>query len=184
MPQLKESYKMKCFHGTTKKGLNAILNAEGYKPNSPWTVSDNDGAMYLWPQNKLEDQHDFEENDQMICHAFESAEIQAVIEDTTEIFVLEMEVPDELLQDDFSCDNMADVASFIETGQFNKDMIVKVYTCKLNRWNAPFIIASLLNNPNFNQWAVDEDLLELAETLQGADFYRDPTEFDFVEYTL
>ena len=83
---------MKCFHGTTKKGLNAILNVDGYKPNSPWTVSDNDGAMYLWPQNKLEDQHDFEENDQMICHAFESAEIQAVIEDTTEIFVLEMEV--------------------------------------------------------------------------------------------
>ena len=61
---------------------------------------------------------------------------------------------------------------------------VKVYTCKLNRWNAPFIIASLLNNPTFNQWAVDEDLLQLAETLQQGDFYRDITEYDFEEYAL
>lgn len=175
---------MKCFHGTTKKGLNAILNADGYKPNSPWTVSDNDGAMYLWPADKLESQYDFEDLNQMIIHAFESAEIQAVIEDTTEIFVLELEIPDELLQDDFSCDNMADVASFIETGQFNKSMLVNIYTCKLNRWNAPFIIANLLGNPNFNQWAVDEDLLTLAETLQQGDFYRDTTEYDFEEYTL
>lgn len=175
---------MKCFHGTTKKGLNAILNSEGYKPNSPWTVSDNDGAMYLWPENKLIEQYEFEDTFQMINHAFESAEIQAVIEDTTEVFVLELEIPDELLQDDYSCENMADVASFIETGQFNSNMVVKVYTCKLNKWNAPFIAAGLLSNPNFNQWCLDEDLLSLAETLQQSDFYRDPTEFDFEEYNI
>lgn len=175
---------MKCFHGTTKKGLNAILNSDGYKPNSPWTVSDNDGAMYVWPENKLIDQYEFEEIDQMICHAFESAEIQAVVEDSTEVFVVELEIPDEMLEDDFSCENMADVASFIDMDSFSKEMIINVYKATLNKWNAPFVVANLLSNPNFNQWSLDEDLLSLAESLQNTDFYREPTEFDFELYTI
>jgi|TARA_A100001391_G_C5029018_1_gene267842 hypothetical protein len=175
---------MKCFHGTTKKGLNAILNSDGYKPNSPWTVSDNDGAMYVWPENKLAEQYDFEDIEQMIYHAFESAEIQAVVEDSTEIFVLEMEIPDQILEDDHSCDNMANIASFINMNDFSKNMIVNIYKTTLNKWNAPFIVANLLSNPNFNQWCLEEDLLSLAETLQNSDFYRDPTEFDFELYKL
>ncbi|MCP3681515.1 MAG: hypothetical protein GY861_02400 [bacterium] len=174
---------MKCFHGTTKKGLNAILANAGVKPNAPWVCSDNDGEMYVWPQNKLEDSYDFEEQEQFICHAFESAEIQAVVSEEVEVFVLEMDIPNDLLEDDYSCDNMADVASYLPMDDFTTDMIVKVYTYKLNKWNAPFVISNLLNNEHFNTYSIDENLLEAAEAIQQAKIYKDPIDFyDFVEY--
>lgn len=167
---------MICFHGTTRKGLNSILNNSGVKPTSPWTVSDNDGAMYVWPSDKLENQYDFEEKETMVCHAFESAEIQAVFSQETEVFVLELEIDNDLLEDDYSCDNMSDVASLIDMNDFDKSMIKNVYKFKLNLWSFPFIVAGLLSNDCFNKYSVDPDLLEVAESL-GEECYREPTEF-------
>ncbi len=174
---------MKCFHGTTKKGLKSILANVGTKPNAPWVCSEDDGSTYVWPQNKLEDSYDFEEHEQFVCHAFESAEIQAVIADEQEVFVLELEIPDHLLEDDYSCDNMAEVASLIEMSDFETNMIVSVYKKTLNKWNAPFVIANLLGNEQFNTFCIDENLLEAAEAIQSAEIYKEPTEFyDFEEF--
>ncbi|CAM0050922.1 hypothetical protein VPHK460_0135 [Vibrio phage K460] len=176
---------MKCFHGTTKKGLNAILANAGVKPNAPWMCSDNDGEMYVWPQNKLEDSYDFEEHEQFICHAFESAETQAVVSDEVEVFVLEMDIPSNLLEDDHSCENMSEIASYLAMCDFETDMIVKVYRKTLNKWNAPFVIANLLGNEQFNTYSIDENLLEAAEAIQQAEIYKEPTEFyDFEEYKV
>ena len=175
---------MICFHGTTKKGLNSILNNAGIKPNAPWVCSESDGSMYVWPQDKLESSYDFEEKDQFICHAFESAEIQAVVADETEVFVIELNIPDDLLEDDYSCDNMSDVASVIDMSDFTTDMIVKVYSNTLNKWNAPFVISNLLSNQEFNTYSLDEDLLAAAEVIQQAEIDKEPTEFyDYSEYT-
>ena len=44
---------MICYHGTTRKGLEAILNRDLEKPFAPWECCDNDGAMYFWPNDKI-----------------------------------------------------------------------------------------------------------------------------------
>jgi hypothetical protein len=146
--------------------------------------SENDGEMYVWPQNKLEDSCDLEEHEQFVCHAFESAEIQAVVSDEVGVFVIEMEIPDNLLEDDYSCENMADVASYVTMDDFETGMIVHIYRKTLNKWNAPFVISNLLGNGQFNKYCIDENLLEAAEAIQQAEIYKDPTEFyDFEEVT-
>lgn len=171
---------MKCFHGTTTKGYNAITKGgTESKPCSPWTVSDEDGCLYVWPQNKLEESYAYEDINQMIIHAFESSEIQAVFTQDRNLFVLELEIPDELLEDDYSCENMSDVASFIDSSNFDKNMIVKVYKCDFNIWKSPFIVKSLLCNVHFNKWSIDEDLLQVAENL-CEDYYYE-REFDWYE---
>ena len=43
------------------------------------------------------------------------------------LIVLVVDVPDELLQDDYSCENMEDVASFIEVCEFRKEWIIATY---------------------------------------------------------
>ena len=176
---------MICFHGTTKKGLKAILSGVNHKPTNPWNVSDQDGAMYVWPSDKLKVQYDLEEEDQMICHAFESAEVQAVTSEEEDVFVMVLDIPDELLEDDFSCENMSDVASCINLTEFDKSMVVSVMTHKLNKWNAPFVISGLLSNPNFNSYSLDEGLLLAAESIASCEIYREPTEFyDYQEYSI
>lgn len=170
---------MICYHGTTKNGLRAILDNVGYKPTGPWSCSDNDGAMYLWPTNKLVEQYDFEDDSQMICHAFESAEIQAVVADETEIFVVVLDVPDQYLEDDYSCENMYNVASYIPISRFSKSMIQSVYKAQLNKWNAPFVISGLLRMELFNKYSISEGLLAVAEVISKSEVYRDPTEYNY-----
>ncbi|MCP4985526.1 MAG: hypothetical protein GY928_05465 [Colwellia sp.] len=176
---------MICYHGTTKKGLKAILSGVNHKPNNPWCVSDQDGVMYVWPSNKLAEQYEHEDESQMICHAFESAEVQAVTSDETEVFVLLLDIPEDMLEDDFSCENMSDVASCINLQEFNKNMIVGIKSHKLNKWNAPFVLSGLLSNPNFNTYSLDDDLLQAAEVIATCEVYKDPTEFyDYDEYEI
>lgn len=175
---------MICYHGTTKKGLISILKNTGIKPISPWTASDQDGDMYVWPEDKLNNQMDYEEKDQFIIHAFESAEVQAILSKETDLFVLELDIPDHLLGDDLSCDNMADVASSLNISDFNKSMITGVFYHKVNIWSFPFIVKYLTGNPYFNKYAVDPDLLEVAENIDN-DYHREPTEFwDFKDVTV
>ena len=182
---------MICFHGTTSKGLQAILSGDNFKPNSPWTVSDNDGSMYLWPAEKIAasfDQCTVEEmeiiQDNGITQAFESAQVQAITSEDFDLYVLELVIDTDLLQDDFSCENMSDAASFIDCDQFNKDMIKKVYHFKMNKWYAPILAASFLGNQYFNKWGLAPELLEIAEALEGGDTWHEGlSEFDYQDVT-
>ncbi len=174
---------MICYHGTTKKGLKAILSGANHKPTNPWDVSDQDGVMYVWPTDKLEAQYEYEDESQKVCHAFESAEVQAVTSDEEEVFVIVLDIPSGLLEDDYSCDNMSDVASTICMSDFTTDMIISVKAYKLNKWNSPFVVANLLQNEHFNTYAIDDGLLLAAETIAQGEFYKDPTEFyEYTEY--
>ena len=184
---------MRCFHGTTSKGLHAILSKAGYKPNTPWTCSDNDGAMYVWPSNKIADMDLGEEltednqdevSERGINQAFESAQVQAVTCNDFDLYVIELEIDDNLLSDDFSCENMDSVASYINIGDFDLTMVKAIYSFRMNQWLAPQLVAGLLHNQYFNKWSIEPALLEVAETLQQLEHYSDPEEFDYAEEYL
>lgn len=177
---------MKCFHGTTKKGLAAILSGDNHKPTSPWVCSDNDGAMYFYPIDKvisvngLEDEYD-DGPEQALMYAYESAfssaMIQAVTSLETELYVITCEIPDELLEDDYSCENMADIASYIEQGEFSLGFIEEIHTVKINQYRLPYDAAMLLRNDLFNKWALDGDLLEMAEAIATTDMWLESIDY-------
>lgn len=172
---------MRCYHGTTKKGLNAILSGEGIKPNSPWTCSDKDGAMYVWPEYKIEEVFKLEGEKSMVMHAFESAEVQAVTSGEVDIFCIILDIPDRLLKDDHSCEVMSDISSYIGVEELSLDMIVSIKTFKLNKWHAPFVVSDLLSNPYFNTYSIEPYLLEAAQMLSESGNSIDTTNFN--EYT-
>lgn len=170
---------IKCYHGTTKKGLRALLSGEGFKPTSPWTVSDQDAAMYVWPtykiisSNGLEDSPE-ESEDWGIRQAFEAAEVQVITTDEDKLYTLVLNIPKDLLEDDYSCANMADVASYLSCDDFSKDFIESILESKFNIWRKPYLAMCLLDNPYFNKWALDEDLLEMAEALRDSGIEMEP----------
>lgn len=175
---------MKVYHGTTDKGLKAILSGENHKPNGPWTCSDQDGCMYVWPLNKVDsfssdDRDEEAETEEQIIRAFESAQVQAITTATKELFVLEIEVPDDLLNDDDSCENMSDVASYLWMSEFKNSMVVKVYSVDFNIWHSPFIVRGLLDNPHFNKYSIDNALIEIAHELSEDCFLGSIYEFEY-----
>ena len=160
---------MKCYHGTTKKGLAAILSGENHKPTSPWNCSDQDGVMYFWPLDKTIESEGCEDEsegcERAIGKAFEAAQVQAALTGESEMYVIVVDIDDDLLQDDNSAPNMADVASCIDMVDFDSSAVTDTHTCTFNKWHAPFVIKGLMQNPHFNTYAVDEDLLRVAEQL-------------------
>lgn len=169
---------MICYHGTTAKGLRAILSGENHKPNNPWNVSDQDGCMYLWPADKIADVEGLDETHDQAdlehrCRqmAFESAQVQALVSEDFNLYAIEIEVPDVDLSDDYSCDNMASQANYIGLSMFYPNMIKRVFKFKMNKWHAPFVAAGLLDNEYFNQCCLAPELEAAAEAIKSVETY-------------
>lgn len=160
---------MLCFHSTGSiHSLNAILKGDmSRKSETVWDVSDNDGCFYVYPKDKLIDSYGYEEDDKdsMINLVFENGIIQTVCNDGDKAYVIELDIPDELLQDDYSCSNMSDIASFIECDDFDTSMIKTVYQKEVSIYFKPFIVMSLIDNKNFTDMYIDDNLLLVADSL-------------------
>lgn len=158
---------MKCFHGTTQENFLNLING-GEKPTGAWNCSDMDGCFYVYPVNKFYDlaSMDAEEiTNEGLRNALDSATITAAFQMKTQnIVILELDIPEDELQDDWSCENMSDVASFTE--YFDKGWVKKVYTTEFNAMYSPFFVPNLQNR---NLGYVDEKLREVASFIQNAD---------------
>ncbi len=183
---------MICFHGTTDKNLVSIINGIDDKINSvsPWNVSLNDGAFYLWPSDKL-DGNDQEEKTMLgIDMAFGAAQCAAAISGSNKIYAIMLEVDDELLEDDYSCPNMSDSASYIPLECLDEVKIIGVYECDFDQRFAVFHVAMLWRNEKFNFDEIDSGLYTAAEILANSDceLYLDSMhkfdykEIDFLQY--
>jgi len=172
------------FHGTTQQGLDAILSGTG-KPSGPWTCSDQDRMAYLWDAEAMIEGEGFDDNYGVIQQAFESAQAQAAIlaEDTT-LYVLELNIDADTVEPDYSCENMSYAVTINEDAL--KGAIVRAYRCEFSKWDAPFLLAGLLDREHFAEGNVeDERLLVLARSLAGQDVYRDDLhEFEWEECNI
>lgn len=173
-------------HGTTQRGLDAILNQSG-KFSSVWTCSDQDRMTYLWDVDAVMEGEGFDGEDGVIRQAFESAQCQAAVlgEDTT-LYVLVMEFDEDEVDEDYSCENMADYARTVSESMVTRESIVRVYRCDFSKWDAPFVLAGLVGRDYFADCNVtDERLLTLAETLSKQQVYREELyEFDYQQCEL
>nr|DAJ98496.1 MAG TPA: hypothetical protein [Caudoviricetes sp.] len=158
---------MKCFHGTTQENFLNLING-GEKPTGAWNCSDMDGYFYVYPVSKFCDVEEMDEEqitNEGLRNALDSATITAAIQMKTQnIVILELEIPEDELQDDWSCENMSDIASFTE--HFDKDWVKKVYTTEFNAMYSPFFVPNLQNR---NLGYIDEKLEEVATFIQNAD---------------
>lgn len=187
------------FHGTTKRGLQAILSGEGIKPSSPWTCSSGDDNLYVWPLDKTAEANELDLEEELeevirlsITQSIESARVQACMTQEEHLYVLCFDIPEEddyMLNDDYSCENMNSIASYIDTGIiYTKDLLrylSNVYYSEFNKWYIPFHVAGLLSNHHFNKWDIDQPILDLAVVLNRAEcFNYDILEVDYKEINI
>jgi hypothetical protein len=124
--------------------------------------------------------------EQGIRQAFEAGQIQAaMIGNSTKLVVLEMDIYSQDMSDDYSCNGMADMASFIDSDKFDIDRIKRVFVVDFNHWLSPMLLSGLLENEQFNKWGLDDNLRICAETMQGVELdYDNMLEFDYSETTI
>ncbi|AUV62867.1 hypothetical protein FDI99_gp031 [Shigella phage Sf14] len=158
---------MKCFHGTTQENFVNLING-GDKPSGVWNCSDMDGCFYVYPVSKFYDVENLDDEqiiDEGIKNALDSASITAAYQmKSQKLVILELDIPEDDLQDDWSCENMSDVASFTE--YFDKEWIKKVYTTEFNAMYAPFFVPNL-NNRNLGY--IPDELRNIAAIVQRSD---------------
>lgn len=179
---------MICFHGTTTEGLKAILNGDTDKPNSPWSCSDNDGAMYFYPISKVARSNDLSDIEDLmhegVSMALDNASLQSLFNDDTELFVIVCNIPKHLLEDDYSCENMADIASFTSCSDWDNRYIKQVFKLDLNKWLKPCLASQVLHNSQFNKWGLDENLLQIAELMSENGNYLEIDLTNYCEISL
>ncbi|EGE3643936.1 hypothetical protein DLV40_24230, partial [Shigella flexneri] len=100
------------FHGTTQENFINLING-GDKPSGVWNCSDMDGCFYVYPVNKFYDVENLDDEqitDEGIRNALDSASITAAYQmKSQKLVILELDIPEDDLQDDWSCENMSDV---------------------------------------------------------------------------
>ncbi|WBF69658.1 hypothetical protein SFPB_094 [Shigella phage SFPB] len=138
------------------------------KPSGAWNCSDSDGCFYVYPVSKFYDVEDMDAEqitEEGIRNALDSASITAAFQmKSQKIVILELDIPEDELQDDWSCENMSDVASFTE--YFDRAWIKKIYTTEFNAMYAPFFVPNL-NNRNLGY--VPDELHNIAVMIQRSD---------------
>lgn len=161
-------------HGTTLEGLKAILTGAGKSElSNPWTVSDNDGQMYFYAVEKALDEWDTIEEALESCQraSMENARMQAAFTGKpTDVYVLTCEIDPDLLEDDYSCENMGGVASQMACTDFDIGTVVAVHKLELSIWDYPVVLACMLNNNLFNWGEVDPRLMALAKNVSDDAF--------------
>lgn len=177
---------MKVYHGTTKENYLAILNGDlAPKSISAWSCSVDDNCIYFYSFDAVKanecNSDDDEEYVEAICisKCFEQAQIQAAyIGEHTELVVFSAEIPDNLLESDYSCENMESTAVFCLCDQFKPEYIKDVWKYSFNKWSSPAVISGIIGNPYFNHYDCDAMLLKCAET---AVFDETLLDFDYIK---
>jgi hypothetical protein len=163
----------------TVSAYKAFCNGEGKGGlASPWMCSDNDGLMYFYDAENLIESEGLEDDIEsqlylLQSRAYDSASIQCAISCEASFVILELNIDDELLERDYSCENMSGIAVYTDCDNVNPSMVVNKWCGNFNIWHSPFIVASLLKNNYFNECVVDDALLRMAKTLQDSDVYCD-----------
>ncbi|WBQ35255.1 hypothetical protein [Pseudomonas phage pPA-3099-2aT.2] len=177
-------------HGTTEKGLKAIINRDGKDGlAAPWDVSDNDRMSYFYDAAKVDWTEDLEDaKRECIGHALEQAQLQKALEaEGGKIYALVVDVPEEfvdIVEDDYSCPNMESVASCMPEEQFDPDWIVEVYEANVNVWSIPFVLACVIGNPMFQSYKLPKELVDIAQQLALSEICYDITDLEWNKVSL
>ena len=172
---------MLVFHGTTKAQAEHIL-AGGEKDSGAnvWQCSD-DSLLYVYPLAKViqaEELQDEDEDTQIqscVRYAASSAEISAAVTGHDEITVLCWDVPEEYLEDDYSCENMHNIASQMLDNPALKFPLLHRWDGGINPELRVFYLTGLVNRADcpVNSQHISKELWDAARQVHEAGIYLD-----------
>lgn len=159
-------------HGMTASAFNAWRKQTPKNQSgviSPWTCSDRDGYTYLWNPDNLVNLQECEEYNALEyteSRAYESAVIQAAVNQDNKIYILFLDLSDitEDIESDQSCENMPDTECIPED-MLTRERVLYAHEYKFNIWHSPYVIARLLDNPQFNSYQLEENLENISRHL-------------------
>lgn len=143
------------FHGTTKANYEQILE-KGFSPrNMVWNCS-SDTDVYFYDTDKTNYDGEEEEYIRQDCirRAFESAQITAAVQgfNGSELIVIEIQIDEEHVEDDYSCENMHHTASVVDVDDLEEHGEVKAVYEAEEGYNPSlrfFYIAHLVRDNNY-----------------------------------
>lgn len=154
------------YHGTTLSGLKAILSGNPTKVCRPWRVK-TDNHMYFYGADRPEAWEDrYPPIDNPIDAAFTSAKIQSCYTNDNDVFVIECEVPDELVEDDMSVAVAETLYYQVLLSNFKPEFIKRTYHKHVNPYTKPEIVMGFYENGCANLSELPEDLLSYVEQVR------------------
>lgn len=120
------------YHGTTYENyLNIKENGFGSLEKT-WNCSSPE-TMYFYDTDKTEEDDEEYKESYCVSRAFESAQITAAVHgvNSSKLVVLRLEIDSDHVRDDYSCENMSDVATEAEIEDLNEfGVITEVFICE------------------------------------------------------
>lgn len=127
------------YMGISQSNLKDLLNHTG-KQHIIWECSSYDELCYVY---------EHQEDNDYIGDCIFNALVQCIATRDNKIYVLELNIPDDIVSDDYSCENMENAKCF-DSIHFNKDMIQSIqevnvdtcilyYMCKYMEYNRYYI---------------------------------------------
>lgn len=167
-------------HGTTLEGFKAIMAqmGKGVLGVAPWTVSDNDGQMYFFDVRSVGEDygHDYDEEqtEAINCTAnqsFEAARLQYAVQGKGgQVVVLVCDIPDDMLELDYSCHGDSDAmpnARAVACCDFDPSWIVDIKVATFDQWDCVAALLCVWGNELFNRGEVPERLANLVDALDN-----------------
>lgn len=161
------------YHGTTLSGLEAILSGSGKKVCKPWNVSTENDMYFYHPDMPQAWEEHYPPITSPVEAAFSSAKIQCCYTDEVDIFVLECEVPDELVSRDVSFDGAESLYVQVSVKDFRQEYIKRVHHKEINPYTKPQIVMGFYENCCANIDALPDNLLTYVEEVK-----RNPAKSD------
>lgn len=167
-------------HGTTLAGFKAIMAqmGKGVLGVAPWTVSDNDGQMYFFDVKSVGEDygHDYDEEQNEAINvtanqSFEAARLQYAVQGLGgQVVVLVCDIPDDMLELDYSCHGDSDAmpnARAVACYDFDPSWIVNIQVADFDQWDCVAALACVWDNELFNGGEVPLKLAQLVESVKG-----------------
>lgn len=158
---------MICYHGTTEKSIKAIIEGINKKDDvaTCWQVSKDDDNFYCYPLSKIEGDTLEDRQDNGIISALQSAQLQAAYNQSSKVYAIEFKISKTILEDDYSCDNMYDVASCFNMDDLDKIEILRIFELDFNQRLSIFYLKMIHDNKHFNQWELDDTTLQVLDNI-------------------
>lgn len=164
---------IKGYVGMTKEQYENLL-IKGGKGESSWSVSDGDNCIYFWNLEKIKEME--YENDDDYEASIDYAKQQAMWSGLTNVanfksdylVILTLSIPENLIDDDDSCENM-DEASCIHINDFDNKFIIEAEQAEVSTMLYPYILCGVTENKYFQLHNNDYLLSKLIEAVKDSD---------------
>lgn len=177
---------MRAFHGTSFEHAKAMIQSDfkSDKESCTWHCSD-DRNLYVYPMNKVyAERFQRGEAEEYECihaacleRAAESGQINAAFHNSAygNIVVFEFNFPRDLMEDDYSCDNMSSIASCVAFEDIKPEHVKNVYL--IDSYSPSlrlFVLAGLSQNKELAYINLIPAEQTMLERVVNSDCYLDP----------